>query len=203
MFATQEVLDHLASRVEHAYGLRRPRWWRGCSTQRVWFAAALRLWGVHAQDPLRIPLDAELFVASQPISTAFADPWTELAEPEAARRYRSRVRRIVRRLGSELRREVRRAERLIQRGHEMSAVLSVQDGRFSPLGCFIVAQRAGLADLADRFAAAAAAQHRSCPLYRSASLALIPADFYPDENLALVHQTTTAPRAEKTLLSLN
>jgi len=169
----------------------------------VWFAAALRLWEVHAQDPLRIPLDAELFVASQPISTAFADPWTELSGPEAARRYQSRVRRIVRRLGSELRREVRRAERLIRRGCEMSAVLNVQDGRLSPLGCFVVARRAGRADLADRFAAAAAAQHRSCPLYRSASLALIPADFYPDENLALEHQPETAPRAAKILLSLN
>jgi len=200
---TQEVLDHLAGRVEHAYGLRRPRWWGGCSTQRVWFAAALRLWEVHAQDPLRVPLDAELFVASQPISVAFADPWTELAQPEAARRYRSQVRRIVRQLGSELGREVRRAERLIRRGGEMCAVLSLQDARLSPLSCFIVAQRAGQVELADRFAAAAAAQHRSCPLYRLAILALIPADCYPVESLALEPQTQTVPRAEKVLLSLN
>ena len=113
------------------------------------------------------------------------------------------VRRIVRRLGSELRREVRRAERSIRQGGEMSAVLGAQDGRLSPLGCFIVAQRAGRVELVDRFAAAAAAQHRSCPLYRSASLALIPADFYPDESLALEHQADTPPRTEKILLSLN
>jgi len=150
-----------------------------------------------------VPLDAELFVASQPISVAFADPWTELAQPEAARRYRSRVRRIVRQLGSELGREVRRAERLIRRGGEMSAVLSLQDGRLSPLSCFIVAQRAGRPELADRFAAAAAAQNRSCPLYRTASLALIPADFYPVESRGLEHHTQTAPRADKVLLSLN
>ncbi len=203
MIPTQEVLDHLAGRVERAYALRRPHWWRGCSTQRVWSAAALRLWDVHAQDPLRVPLDAELFVASQPISVTFADPWTELAQPEAARRYRSRVRRIVHQLGSELGREVHRAERLIRRGGEMSAVLSLQDARLSPLSCFIVAQRAGRAELAVRFAAAAAAQDRSCPLYRSASLALIPADFYPDRSLAAEHQTQKAPHGEKVLLSLN
>jgi hypothetical protein len=203
VLATQEALDRLAVRVEHAYGLRRPRWWRGCSTQRVWFAAALRLWEVHAQDPLHVPLDAELFVASQPISAAVADPWTELTEPEAARRYRSRVRRIVRQLGSELKREVRRAERLIRRGHAMGAVLNVQDGRLSALGCFIVAQRAGRADLAAHFAAATAAQHRSCPLYRSASLLLMPADFYPIESLALETQSAWAPLAEKIVLSLN
>jgi len=150
-----------------------------------------------------VPLDAELFVASQPISGPFADPWTELAEPEAARRYRSRVRRIVRRLGCELRREVRLAERLIGRGREMSAVLSVQDARLSPLGCFIVARRAGRADLADCFAAAAAFQHRSCPLYRSASLALIPADLYPAESLAFEHESATARRTGKIVLSLN
>jgi hypothetical protein len=200
---TQEVLDQLSGRVEHAYGLRRPRWRRGCSTQRVWFAAALRLWEVHDQDPLRVPLDAELFVASQPISDPFADPWTELAQPEAARRYRSRVRQIVRQLCSELRREVRRAERLIRRGREISAVLGKRDGRLSPLGCLIVAWRAGRTDLADRFTAAAAAQHRSCPLYRSASLALIPGHCYPIESFTFGREPATAPRAEKILLSLN
>jgi len=203
MIPTQEVLDPLAARVECAYGLRRPRWWRGCSTQRVWFAAALRLWEVHARDSSRVPLDAELFVASQPISIAFPNPWTELAGPEAALRYGSRVRQIVCKLGTELRREVRRAERSIRRGRAIFDVLSAQDGRLSPLSCFIVAQRAGRADLADRFAVAAAVQHRSCPLYRSASLALIPADSYPVESLAFEHPPHPVPRAEKMLLSLN
>jgi hypothetical protein len=42
-------------------------------------------------------------------SSALSGPWSELAQPEAARRYRSRVRRIIRRLRWELyRTEVRR-----------------------------------------------------------------------------------------------
>ena len=95
---TQVILDQLASRLEHAYLLRRPTWWRGCSTARVWFAAALRLWEAHAEDPDQIPLDAELYIASQPISAPIADPWSELAAPESARRYEAQVSRIVRRL---------------------------------------------------------------------------------------------------------
>jgi hypothetical protein len=200
---TQQVLDRLASRLEHAYGLRRPTWWRGCSTARVWFAAALRLWEAHADDPAQVPLDAELFVASQPISAPIADPWSELAAPESARRYRASVCRIVRRLRSELKREVRLAERLILRGREIAVVLSVDDGRLSPLGCLIVARRAGRPDLADRFAAAAAAQNRSCPLYRLACGLLLPADLYPVESHELAHEAEKAPRTSKILLSLN
>ena len=131
------------------------------------------------QIPPRVPLDPELFVASQPIAVPFANPWSELA------RARSRAALPARRCGglsgglrSELKREVGRAERLIRRGREISEVLST-GGRISPLGCFIVAVRAGRGDLADRFAASAAAQHRTCPLCRQASLALLPADLYP------------------------
>jgi hypothetical protein len=163
----------------------------------------LRLWEAHAEDPRQVPLDAELYVASQPISAPIADPWSELAGPEAAERYRAQVSRIIRRLRSELKREVRRAERLILRGREITAVLSVDDDRISPLGCMIVAWRAGRADLADRFASEAAAQNRSCPLYRLACLALLPADLYPVEGPAIDHKTGTAPRAERILLSLN
>ena len=203
MLPTQEVLDRLAGRLEYAYGLRRPTWWRGCSTARVWFAAALRLWEAHAEDPAQIPLDAELFVASQPISAPIADPWSELAAPESARRYRSQIYQIVRRLRSELKREVARAERLILRGREIAAVLNLDDGRLSPLGCLIVAWRAGRADLANRFASRAAAQNRSCPLYRLLACALLPADFYPAQSCEIDHEVETAPRTEKILLSLN
>jgi hypothetical protein len=182
---THEVLDHLAGRIEQAYALRRPRWLRGCSTSRVWYTAALRLWEAHNGDPVRVPLDPELFVASQPISAPFSDPWTELAHPESARRYRSAVRRIVRQLRAELRRELLAAERSIREGREISGVLGRKNRRLSSLGSYILAQRAGRTDLAGRFAAAAAAQHRSCPLYRTASLAFLPAEYYPDENLVL------------------
>jgi hypothetical protein len=200
---TQEQLDHLAGRIERAYGLRQPGWWRGGSTTRVWFAAAVRLWEAHAEDSLAFPLDPELFVAAQPISGPFSDPWSELAEPAAARRYRTLLRRIVRKLRAELRREVRFAERLIERGREIKTVLSADNGRLSPLGCFIVACRAGRADLAARFAALATAQHRSCTLYQLASLSFLPADSYPAHQLGCAPETEPAPRGEKLLLSLN
>jgi hypothetical protein len=180
---THEVLDHLAGRIEHAYGLRRPRWLRGCSTSRVWYTAALRLWEAYAGDPDRVPLDPELFVASQPISAPFSDPWSELAHPKSARRYLRAVRRIVRQLRAELKRELAAAERSIREGREIVGVLGRKNRRLSSLGSYILARRAGRDDLAERFAAAAAAQHRSCPLYRTASLAFIPAEFYPDANL--------------------
>jgi hypothetical protein len=190
---THEVLDQLAVRLEQAYALRRPRWWRGCSTTRVWHAAALRLWEAHVDDPARMPLDPELFVASQPISVPFADPWTELAHPGSARRYRSAVRRIIRVLRSELKREVLKAERLIGKGFAIEDVVGRNQRRLSPLARYIVAQRAGRDDLADRHAAAAANQHRSCPLYRIAVLALLPAESYPEGSLC-VDAEANAPR---------
>ncbi len=203
MVPTQEQLDHLAGRIERAYGLRQPGWWRGGSSTRVWIAAAVRLWEVHAEDALAFPLDPELFVAAQPISAPFSDPWSELVEPGAARRYRSLVRRIVRKLGAELRREVRWAERMIKRGREINTVLCANDGRLSPLGCFIVACRAGRADVASQFAVAATAQHRSCTLYQLASLSVLPADSYPAQRIGFSQDNEPAPRGEKLLLSLN
>jgi hypothetical protein len=182
---THEVLDQLAGRIEQAYALRRPRWLRGCSTSRVWYTASLRLWEAHASDPVQIPLDPELFVASQPISTPLSAPWTELAHPQSGRRYRTAVRRIVRQLRVELKRELMAAGRSIREGQEIETVLGHKNRRLSSLGAYILARRAGRHDLAERFAAGAAAQHRSCPLYRTASLAFIPAEFYPDENLVL------------------
>jgi hypothetical protein len=177
---TQELIDELAERIERAYALRRAQWCRGCSTRRVWSAAALRLWQARIDDP-ELPLDCELYVASQPVTDSFSDPWSDLAQPEAARRYRSRVRWIIRRLRSELKREVRLAERAIQEEEEL--VTPCANGRISPLGYYIAAHRAGRAELAGRFAAAATEQHRSCPLYRPASSPLIASDLYPDDGL--------------------
>jgi hypothetical protein len=164
--------------------------------------AALRLWEAHYEDPTRIPLDAELFVASQPISSSLADPWSELAQPEAATRYRSRVCGIIRRLRGELKREVRRAERLIRRGREIDEVLISKKHRLSPLGSYIVARRAGRGDLLDCLAAAASQQHRSCPLYRAASVAFIPPESYPTEDLAAAAAGETGSRPTKTSLSV-
>jgi hypothetical protein len=199
---TQDVIDHLADRIERAYSLRRPQWWRSCSTRRIWSAAALRLWQAHVDDS-QLPLDSELFVASQPISSALSDPWSELTQPEAARRYRTQVRRIIRRLRSELEREVELAEQWIRQDQEIRATVLVKNSRLSPLGCYIAAHRSGRADLARRFAAAAAEQHRSCPLYQQASAALLPVELYPTQPVTAGHETTPKIRASKKLAVLN
>lgn len=174
------MIDLLADRIERAYALRRSGWDRGCSTRRVWAAAALRLWQSHVDD-LELPLDSELFVASQPIEGSLGDPWAELTQVEAGRRYRIQVRRIVRRLRKELRREVRRAEELMSHGGRLIVSSLSQDKHLSPLGCYIAAHRVGRLDVAEHFAGAAAEQHRACPLYQVASLALLPPDRYPGD----------------------
>jgi hypothetical protein len=200
---TQREIDRLADRIESAYELRTRRWWWGCSTRRVWAEAALRLWQAHAADPARIPLDAELFVASQPISACFPDPWTELAQTEAVRHYRRLVRQIVRQLRSELKREVRWAEKLIRQGRPLEELLTAKDGRISPLGCYITALRAGRLDVAMIFASAACDQHRSCALYRQSSLSLLPVAYYPSDSVVADSQGREAVRAPKLALSLN
>jgi hypothetical protein len=168
----------LAGRIERAYRLRRSCWYRGCTTSRVWTTAAAILVQLHQDDPT-IPLDPELFVAVQPDGTAFDDPWIGLVQPSAARHFRQRVRGMIRGLRTELRGEVRSAERRIGRGEELGTVLLMRSSQMSPLGCFIVAIRAGSDELADCFRVEAMKQHRSCPLYRQASLPLLPAECYP------------------------
>ncbi len=203
MLPTQEIVDRLACRIERAYELRRPDWRQGCSSPRVWSAAALQLWEAHAGDPSRLPLDPELFVASQVISAQFADPWRELASPAARKTYCRQVYQIIQELRSALKREVRRAERAIERGQDISSVLTVKNGRLSDLGCYLVARRAGRIDLADRLAAAAIQQHRFCPLYRSACLALIPCEDYPVGISDLGREPERDEFAAKFALSLN
>jgi hypothetical protein len=203
LLPTQELIDHLAGRIENAYALRRPRWWQGCSTPRVWDAAAHRLWQVHEENPGLIPVDPELYVASQSISGQFSDPWVELAGPKAGRRYRSRVYRIIEVLRSGLKKEVRLAERAIQKGQEISSVLKIKQGRLSHLGCYIVARRAGRIDLAVRFAAAATEQQQFCPLYRPACLALIPSGLQPVGSSALGHRSEVAGLVASVLSPLN
>lgn len=180
MLPTQETLDRLANRIERAFELRRSNWYRGCSTPRIWSAAAAILWEVQAADPT-IPLDPELFVASQPLTASFADPWSSLAQPEAGYRYRRNVRRIIRRLRNELKREIRLTENLLRQGRALSLIIGSRDARVSPLGLYIVAQRTTRPDLAGRLRRSAIEQHHCCPLYRSACLAFLPANLYPME----------------------
>jgi len=175
----QDLIAGLARRIEAAYRLRCSLWCGSCSTARVWDRAAYYLWQAHDEAPDNsVPLDAELYVASQEISSRFANPWLDLARPEAMHRYRSRVKQIVRQLKVELTREIARAERAVRRGNAIHKVLKPGNRRLSPLGCYIAALRADRADLAERFSALAASQHQSCPLYQLASSALIPAEWY-------------------------
>jgi hypothetical protein len=199
---TQETIEHLAERIERAYSLRRAGWDGGCSTRRVWAAAALRLWQAHVEDPA-LPLDSELFVAAQPITGALGDPWQALTQVEAGRRYRLQVRRIVHRLRLELGREVRRAEERLQEGRPLTLTALACDRRLSPLGCYIAAHRMGHAELAQGFALPAAEQHRACPLYRLASLSLLPADRYPADDMAAALELTSGIRPLKTSIVMN
>ncbi len=180
MLPTQETLDRLADRIERAFLLRRSNWYRGCSTPRVWSVAATILWETHCEDPT-IPLDPELFVASQPLSATFADPWSSLALPEAGQRYRQNVLKIIRRLRNELKRELRLVENLVLQGRALRMLISSQNARLSPLGLYLAAHRASRPDLASKLRQRAMEQHDCCPLYRSACLALIPAELYPME----------------------
>jgi hypothetical protein len=178
VIATQDTIGDLAERIERAYSLRRPFWHRGCSAPQVWSTAAATLLQLHRQNPA-LPVDPELYVAAQSIGTTITDPWAELTQPSSAGRYRQRVGQIIRGLREELRGEIRRAERRIRHSLDVAEVLVTGRCGLSPLGCYIVAQRAGRQELAERFRAAAADQHRSCPLYRQACLRLLPPEDYP------------------------
>ncbi len=178
MFATQTAIETLAKRIEQAYARRQPRWYSGCSAPGVWKAAAATLYRVHHEDP-SIPLDPELYVAAQTVATTLPDPWGEIAQSVAGRRYRRQVRRIIWSLRCELRSEIRLAKRKIDRGENIARVLLAKSVVLSPLSRFIVAQNAGREDLAERLRPEAEDQHRICPLYRQASCALLPSHDYP------------------------
>jgi len=199
---SQKQIDCLAERIERAFNLRHPEWYQGCSTARVWSSAALVLWQVHCEDP-GIPLDPELFVASQPHGVDIDDPWRILAGTEAGRRYRRRVRKIVRLLRTELKREIRIVEREVRDGSSLSDVLLAHNPRLSPLGLYITAVRFGCPDLAGQFQSRAAQQHSRCPLYRWASLSLLAAEHYPSESAQLHPQSQEDPTIPRKVASLN
>ncbi|HWE36512.1 MAG TPA: hypothetical protein VG406_08100 [Isosphaeraceae bacterium] len=174
------LMDELADRIERAYLLHGPRWCHNEADAKVWSAAATTLLAAHLRDAL-VPLDPELFVAAQVTGRPLHDPRAELTGAAAARRYGHRVLAIVRKLRRELRGEVRRAEGRLRRGVPLTTVVAAPSRDISPLGRLIVAHRAGRPDLAEPLRGPAAAQHRSCPLYRAACLRLLPAEAYPDE----------------------
>ncbi len=202
MLATQATIETLADRIERAYGLRGPSWSRGCSTERVWETAAAFLLQLHQDDPT-LPIDPELYVVAQFNITRYDDPWMILTQPESGERYRSQVRTLVRGLRSELRGEVREAERRVQCGEAIASVLLTPNKRLSPLGCYIVARRAGCDALAEHFRIPALRQHEACPLYRKASQTLIPAKSYPQPEVNVAEVPATATRQLRPQASLN
>ncbi len=169
---------------------------------RVWTAAAQLLVQLHGEDPA-IPIDPELFVASQSLKPGVGDAWSDLTSAAAGEAYRRRVRGIVRQLERELRREITRAERSILSGRPIDEVLGERDARLSALGRYLVAARAGRMDLAVKFEEGAAAQHRSCPLYRPASLAFLPADRYPAADGRPIIDHRPSPVVRAMIASLN
>jgi hypothetical protein len=177
VLATQATLEGLAERIERAYRLRRAGY-RGYSSVGVWSTAAALLVQLHQADP-RLPVDPELYVAVQPAGETFDDPWVALTEAAAVGRYRSQVRAMIRTLRAELLAEIRHTEQRVAAGHPLGTVLLAPSQRLSPLGRYIMARRAGCIGLSERFREGAAEQHRSCPLYRAASLDLIPPEHYP------------------------
>lgn len=193
--ASRHEIDRLAGRIRDAYRRRDRSWHGGCSTDRLWEAAALVLIRCHEENP-GVPVDPELFVISQ----STTDPWSDLASPLAAERYREQVGKIIRRLRSELGREIRRAEELIHRGRSVGDVVSRRDGKLSPLGRYIVALRAFRPDLADSWCREALVQHESCPLYRPACCEFLPVDAYPNGDETT---TSTSIAAYSTVSSLN
>ena len=194
MVPTCETTQELAERIERAYLRGRPRWRQGCSNPRVWLVAAANLVRLHREDPA-IPVDPELFVASQPAASPLDDPWQVLTQPSSTRRYLGRIRKIVRALRQELRGEVRRGEARLRQGACMESVLEAGADRLSPLGRILLATRLGRPDLAEPWQAAARDQHDACPLYAQAWRDLQPDDAYPvaDSVVAAVPRRRRVP----------
>jgi len=175
---TQTGIDALAERIARAYLRRQPFWYPGCSNARVWEAAAEALVRLNRKDPT-IPVDPELFVAAQPIDSPLSDPWQDLTQTRAVRRYEKRVRRIIRDLRAELVAEVRQVESRVRKGQNLESVLQTKSQSLSPMGRYIAAYRAKRFDLVKRFRDQAKEQHLSCPLYRHACQKLLPRSAYP------------------------
>jgi hypothetical protein len=168
----------MVKRLERAYAHHYPNGVRDWSGSGVWEVAASCLLEMHRESP-GLPLDPELFVASQGGAVRDADPWMLLTKPEARARYRARVQQIIRTLRRELRRELRASERRMAAGMSLETALELPGRFFSPLGKYILAHRLGRADLADAWWAEAREQHRSCPLYVNACEGLLDPGQYP------------------------
>jgi hypothetical protein len=177
---SQDSTEQLAERIEQAYRRRHPHWRLGCPNPRVWSAAALALLHAHQSDP-KLPLDPELFVATQPLASPLSNPWEDLTQAMAAVRYRHQVHRIIRKLRRELRTEIQWAEDRLRQGATLETILRSRKRFLSPLGRYIIAFRAQRPDLMELFREPAQDQHWACPLYRHACRPLLPCQAYPVE----------------------
>lgn len=189
VLTTLRTTQQLANRIQRAYLRRQPRWRPMGLNSGVWTVAASTLLQAHHDNPT-LPIDPELFVAVQPTTSPIVDPWGELAQEGAILRYCHCVHQIIGQLRDELRAEVRRVRRRVLRGEAIEVALQTRSRAVSPLGRYIAACRYGRPDLAEQFRAEAAQQHRSCPLYRPASLSLLTPEAYPAGDPAPREHTT-------------
>jgi hypothetical protein len=178
VLSSHETIQRLAERIDRAYRRRHPRWRPVGLTPGVWQSAASRLLESSEEDP-NFPVDPELFVAAQASVHLRRDPWAELTQSRSLRRYLTLIRRMIRQLRKELGGELRLTKRKLARGATLEHLLADPSVEISPLTRYILALRAGREDLAARVRPAAEDQHRSCPLYRFASRAMLPAENYP------------------------
>ncbi len=179
---TSCVDEQIARRIERAYLRRRPEWRAASIDGHLWTAAARVLLKVGAEQN-DIPIDPELFVASQIRAGLTSDPWMDLTQPKAGRRYVAQVRRIVSNLEMELNEEIARVEDAVLDGRSPEMVLLSSNLRLTPLGRYLAATRLGRPDLALPLLADAHEQMRICPLYRAAISDLIAPEDYPEEPL--------------------
>lgn len=185
MIKTPRVLELLADRIECAYLHRHPDWRSTTLDRRLWTSAASILIDAHATEPW-VPLDPELFVASQINMGLPTDPWIDLTRRGAKIRYMRRVREIIRILQTELAGEIRWAASRLARGAAPEAVLLIPTRRMSALSRYITAIRLGRHDLADQFRSGSVEQHDACPLYRVALQKFLASEDFPVESKSMV-----------------
>ena len=193
-FPTLETIDRVAGRIEAAYRRRFPDWSDVGSTPGVWESAARRLFETDS-GMVGLPIDPELYGASQIPGRLGPEPWADLTQSRSLTRYRRCLRGIILQLRRELRVEIARAECRMLRGVSLDELLETEGARLSPLSCYILSHRLGRADLALKLHSAAVNQHRSCPLYRIAARSLLPAHAYPstDQTVDAVPAGTQRP----------
>jgi hypothetical protein len=179
----RDTIANLAERIERAYRLRHsPTYQHRPEDDRVFVGAAAVLIRLHQLDST-MPLDPELFVASQTVTSAHPNPERDLIRPEAFERFRLRVRRIIRGLHKELAQELKWLQAQLEMGLTLEQALALPTTRMTPMGRYIAAHRAGCLDLAETFRQDAHRQHLACPLYRHACTPFLPKGSYPVEDL--------------------